>query len=548
MHHQRRLQVETSRLLIRPFYSGLSDARTQRLRRSGMTFNKPRGRDLLSRAFESRIRLAPMEDMHTLYQETTLAAVVERGEAPPPNPLDPTSSVGNPIRMRHAAEGDVRSVSMVGQRQAEEATAFQPHRTWRVGVAALFPSAGVSFSVPSLRASWTAMKVGDVSLGAFASVSETEGVGMSQELSANCQQIGGRSTITIPSPTICFPQAHPHFYAMWPKSNEADHCESSCVSSFSGLQPVSLSIPSAEGESAEENGESVIQLHLLGTPQRRDLQRSGDATQFPLCLARGVKSERAGGLHTFHLIPVLEPWIEVPEFGREEVQVEMIATYRNILLECAELQLPSDPLSADQLSASESKGFRFLPTDQKRCGAVDVLRVPALCLDQWQHEQGPSRSQWAHEIGKLNQQALIKAFHRLPVELKEKLLQNPIFTVELYVPPVLLPVFTQAFLEEAWETPDSTLRPARTALYPGLAPPPSLLSLDGWVGKREELKEAVATKGRSLLSGPTYQLSGEPVVEKEVWTEIRVFGSREEEAKRLARERETAKGEENDQQ
>lgn len=308
-----------------------------------------------------------------------------------------------------------------------------------------------------------------------------------------------------------------------------------------------------------------VTLNLLPAPQRRNLQKHCDATLLPVSWTRQVQQpnvnsstqvpvEEALSEH-YYLIPCVEPSIEKREYGREEAQVEMITAYRNILLECAEiLQQQKQETYCD----TDGERGNIIPeeysptvgTKQKRTcrqSRIDILRVPALCVKSFcsesPNDDGRSTEEdvsfFQHEIGKLNYEALLKGFHRLPPESKEALLRNPAFAVELFVPLSLIENFSKAFRSEAWEIQSSTLRPARTALYPGLDPPPSLLAMKGWVGKRPELKEGKFSKGKFLLNGPFYQLDGKPIEEKEVWTEIRVFGSKDEERERIKKENET---------
>lgn len=447
------------------FYSGLPDTRIQRLRRSGMTFNKPRGRDVLSKAFESRIRICPLAAVGDLYSTPyVLQQQVRHGASQAAallaSPLDPYSSVGNIARVRRREKGDERAAAVLAARADEERAVLDPHKVWHVGVVDVWHTSSSS--------SRAAEKM-----------------------------------------TVQLPQAHPLYYkAAW-----------------------------AEGASGEESAAAVIQRHtttnpshgqeeetlILGSEVRRYLQKSGDATRLPGRVTRNLSipseaAEKAAAaaevpIH-YYLIPCIDPHLMQRIYGREEAQVELISAYRNVLFECSEL--PNG-------------------------GYLDILRVPALGLDSWDsnNKLNDLPPVWLVEIGKLNQQSVIKAFHRLPPDTKEALMQNPAFTVEIYVPPVWLQHFVTAFLEEAWETPESTLRPGRTSLYPGLPPPRSLLAMEGWVGKRPELTMAIESEGRSLLKGQPRQLDGSAVTEMEVFTSLRVFGSREEERERLAAEAST---------
>ncbi|AAQ15895.1 uncharacterized protein TEOVI_000038600 [Trypanosoma equiperdum] len=285
---------------------------------------------------------------------------------------------------------------------------------------------------------------------------------------------------------ISFPASNPLYYEDWPTVSDNSEGEvpsdrRSGISSSLALGESGFSLPSSN---------------------KRHLRQYGDTT----LLRNSFVREAAHGVSAqFHTAICINPFIDVDRFRREEAQVEMISAYRNILYEAAEV--PD--------------------------GRADVIRIPALCCDTC----GP---RFYHEIGKLNQQSLIKGFHRIGSEAKETLMLNPKFIVEVYVPLPFLQQFQRAFLEDAWETPESTLNPGRTALYPGLAPPRSLLPLEGWIGKRPELVEAIETEGRSLMSGVKYSLDGKPIEEREVLAELRVFGREKEQEEMLKREEETA--------
>lgn len=148
---------------------------------------------------------------------------------------------------------------------------------------------------------------------------------------------------------------------------------------------------------------------------------------------------------------------------------------------------------------------------------------------------------FADDIAKLNQQSIIKGFHRVSLECKEALLSRPHFGVELYVPPHKLSWFQATFAQEAWETPESILTPGRLALYPGLAPPKQMLALDGWTGKRPELIEAIHTEGRSLELEAPKSLGGTPQEEMEVYANLNLTNSKAATAQMLALEESTAR-------
>ncbi|KPI86536.1 hypothetical protein ABL78_4401 [Leptomonas seymouri] len=500
----------------RSFYSGLDESRIHRLRRSGMTFNRPRGRDMLSVAFESRLRIVPLTQMSDLYGpiDTSLITAV--------NADDPTSSAGNPLEEKRCLAGDVQMRRVVEKKRMTEARLRQK-RDWRILVVDPIELAAAEAPVP-------------------------------------------------------FPSPHPLYYRDWPTASSATPCpqwasknvlELRETSVFgdpslrffsSGDASSSASAATATGEitaadasaSSSLSGEGAAHPPtLFAAPltsnayfyraiDRSHLQQSGDTTllsgeevrQTTLHLphpdstaAHPLPSSPHTIRQHFRTAVCVDPDIHHDRFQREEAQVEMITAYRNIMYEAVELAT-TDEASGGSLRRT-SATVRAAPY------VADVVRVPALC-------HYSCRQRFCHELGKLNQQSVIKGFHRLSNEAKEALISNRCFTFEVYVPPLLLEQFERAFLEEAWEAPTSTLNPGRTALYPGLAPPRTLLQYDGWTGKRPELIEAVETQGRSLLSGVKYGLDGRPIEEKEVLSSIRVFGAREEQQRMLAEERRTA--------
>ncbi|KAH9588992.1 hypothetical protein LSM04_009224 [Trypanosoma melophagium] len=280
---------------------------------------------------------------------------------------------------------------------------------------------------------------------------------------------------------VTFPAAHPSYYRGWKVEEGKEEEENSKISSSFVI--------------SDEFG------YTLSPDNKHHLRQNGDTT-----LLRGSFLKRSEDITVqFSVALCIDPYLDVERYRREEAQVEMISGYRNILYEAAEL--PQGP--------------------------ADIIRIPALSCDT-------CGSKFRHEIGKLNQQSLIKGFHRVSHACKEVLVPNPNFCVEVYVPPLLFSQFTLAFREEAWETPESTLNPGRTALYPGLPPPRSLLMFDGWVGKRPELIEAVATEGKSLMRGVQQTLDGRSIEPREVLADIRVFGRERERQEMLEKERETA--------
>ncbi|EPY17277.1 hypothetical protein STCU_10709 [Strigomonas culicis] len=273
------------------------------------------------------------------------------------------------------------------------------------------------------------------------------------------------------------------------------------------------------------------ELFFYQTRYRRQLRTNGDTVQLhgrttrreAVLLPAGAAAQQPFEMELeYHMALCVDPFVDCARFRREEAQVELISAYRNILYEAAELR--GGPASAPA---------RHLAPHTT---AADVLRIPALSLYS-------SGARFERDLGKLNQQALIKGFHRVGNEAKERLIMNRAFSVELYVPLPFFPLFEKAFLEEAWETPSSVLSPGRVELYPGLAPPAGLLDYEGWVGKRPELVAAVQTRGRSLTAGEAPRaLDGTPIAQQDVFAHVRLFGAEEELQQRLAGERASAGG------
>ncbi|EPY43074.1 hypothetical protein AGDE_00849 [Angomonas deanei] len=439
-----------------------------RLRRSGMTFNKPRGRDTLSLAFESRVRLVPFLSPSDLYGPLDVNLLLSAVE----NYKDPTSSLGNPLLQKKEAEGNARWREVQEKKRMEERQLLEK-RTWHVLVADPISKEAVEEPI------------------SFPSVHPTYYSGPPAELFE--QRILREESL----PAI--------EGAVDDSSNNNNNTENnvSCTYYY----------PPTVRNRMRQNGDSSL---LAGAYSRTD------RLSLPQTFVDRFQKSHMDIQQRFRVAACIDPFIDVSQYQREEAQVEMISAYRNILYEAAELGMESS-----------TTPVRRGTTISKDYYTADVLRIPALCV----HSCG---TRFYHDLGKLNQQALLKGFHRLSNEAKEKLILNRSFSVELFVPAVLFEQFEPVFLEEAWETPTSVLNPGRFALYPGLAPPRSLLELDGWVGKRPELVEAVETKGKSLMSGHRYNLDGTLIQEEEVYATMRIFGTDESKQKRIEGERRTA--------
>ncbi|ESL11859.1 hypothetical protein TRSC58_00382 [Trypanosoma rangeli SC58] len=280
---------------------------------------------------------------------------------------------------------------------------------------------------------------------------------------------------------VPYPAPHPTYYSGW-----TDDYQSHSPAKTHGTSPFLV-------------GESGRTLQPINKMQ---LRQNGDTS----LLREFFTRRNASHDPTMYAVTLcIDPFLDLERFRREEAQVELICGYRNVLYEASEL--PGGP--------------------------ADVVRIPALSCDT-------CGENLRHELGKLSQQALIKGFHRISNEAKECLIVNPHFRVEVYVPPRLFEQFERAFLEDAWEAPESTINPGRTALYPGLPPPRALLEAEGWIGKRRELVEAIETEGRSLMRGTQRALDGTAITPREVLTDIRVFGREQEQQAMLEGERKTA--------
>jgi hypothetical protein len=462
-----------------------------------MTFNRPRGRDTFSIAFESRLRIVPLTHVSDLYGPIDVSLITAV------NADDPTSSAGNPLEQKKYMAGDALMRRVVEKKRKDEAS-LRGKRDWHVLVVDPIELAAVAAPIP-------------------------------------------------------FPSPHPLYYCDWPtpsSSSSSSGMEQRRPSQhvleqreICGYGDPSLPFLSS-GDGADDvlspNVPSTSNAFFYRTVDRNHLQQNGDTTllhgtvvhQTTLHLPHPDSTASAplpSSPHTirqhFHTAVCVDPDIHHDRFHREEAQVEMISAYRNILYEAAEVALSS--LDSGSGGSIRGRARQSSATVRAAPYVADVVRVPALC------HYSCGRNLY-HELGKLNQQSVIKGFHRLSSEAKEALIANRCFTVELYVPPMLLEQFERAFLEEAWEVPTSTLNPGRTALYPGLAPPRTLLQYNGWTGNRPELIEAVETKGKSLLSGVKYGLDGKPIEQTEVLASLRIFGTCEEQQQMLEGERRTA--------
>lgn len=491
------------RTLGRNFYSGLDESRVHRLRRSGMTFNRPRGRDTFSAAFESRLRIVPLTQMSDLYAPIDVSLLTAV------NADDPTSSEGNPLEKKKYMAGDARMRKVVEDKQRAEA-ALREKRDWHLLVVDPIELRMVPAPLPfpsphpAYYHDWTTM----------------EG-----ERRSSSRVLERRPTVEFGIPIPDAPaETTGTGTGVAVAAAAATDVADGTVANVDASGPLAFFYPSGNRRHLQQNGDTTL---LSGVQVRQTTLSIPSSTSTAAQLLPSLSQTIRQHIHTAVCV---DPDISHDRFHREEAQVEMISAYRNILYEAFELGLASSSAS----SASAGGSLRRTAVTQGGVPFVaDVVRVPALC-----HYSCGRR--FLHELGKLNQQAVVKGFHRLSNEAKEALIMNRSFTVEIYVPPMLLEQFERAFLEEPWEVPLSTLNPGRTALYPGLAPPRSLLEYDGWVGKRPELVEGVATQGKSLLRGTKVGLDGRVIEEREVLASLRVFGAREEQQQMLEGERKTA--------
>lgn len=205
----------------------------------------------------------------------------------------------------------------------------------------------------------------------------------------------------------------------------------------------------------------------------RQLLRNGDT------YVHTVSSDGSNGPNRLRIL-VVEPDTRHKQFRREETQVELMTAYRNVLYEVAEwhTQAPS------RVGAFER------PRDAQRI-ATHTLRIPALSLQS-------CGTNVVGEIAKLNQQALVKGFHRCAPHVKEWYALQEQLRVEIYVPAAYMRDFVRAFGEEPWPHPESIWDPGRLTLYPGMPVPDGLLQYEGWTGKRGEILAAKNDPDRQL--------------------------------------------------
>ncbi|CUG92364.1 Hypothetical protein, putative [Bodo saltans] len=402
---------------LRTFYSGFDDTRVSRLRKTNALFNKPRGRDAASEAFERRIDLKPMWSVGDLY-------------------------------------------------------------------------AGLD----------------DQSLGSTALVLPVSS--------------GAEVERSISLPSTCRFQ---YYESLFPRKNSQQELTSSHDAADSLLVAVNEDIggpqyPQDMKRFLRNNGDTYsVALPTTGTPTASSASPTSSTA---------AAHDLGGGL----LVLVVNPVLDHKDYQRSEAEVEMISAYRNILSEITDWSM-GVPLPFE---AAALAGRRAVATRRRR---LTTLRVPVLSVDT----ETPALRQ---QLAKMTQAALIKAFHRIAPRSKEHLLfsssavlteknsaairpeaatvkeaDGSDFRIELFVPPELLQEYQQSFLTEAWAPMKSVFLPPRLDLYAGTPPPEQLAVMDGWVGNRPELLEAIRTKGKSL-EGVQYGLDGKVIEPFDVMANI----------------------------
>eukprot|EP00759_Apiculatamorpha_spiralis_P041356 PhF_6_TR40011/c0_g1_i1/m.59379 len=171
---------------------------------------------------------------------------------------------------------------------------------------------------------------------------------------------------------------------------------------------------------------------------------------------------------TEQLVYVVEP--DLTQFPMpDEAQVELITAYRNILLDAVH-------------------GFR----------PFSELRVPPLSVH-------PDLSgKHVKRIIKMNQQALIKSFHRIPEYMQDELNDMGAF-VHVVVPDAYYELFARIYAEEPWQVARTLFNLGRTDMYTDTEIPAQLREYPGWTGKRPELlgDQPIATLCSSELPPTT---------------------------------------------
>ena len=222
-----------------------------------------------------------------------------------------------------------------------------------------------------------------------------------------------------------------------------------------------------DGDAATSSYDSVI---ALAPSAMRRLQGDADTRvlRIPVELRGGSSAESV----VAHVIQVVEPDIRPYHMMRMEAQVELVTAFRNILMEFFEICCPPDATGGAGAAIRQTPRFH-------------TLRIPALSLSL--HD-----GKFALDIEKMHQQALIQAFHRCSLDVKDWFAVHPQLRVELHVPQPLLAGFERAFADEAWETPRSAVLPPKPHMYHGLPMPPQLIAnAPGFIGGRKEI-EALA--------------------------------------------------------
>jgi len=246
---------------------------------------------------------------------------------------------------------------------------------------------------------------------------------------------------------------HRHFYAGMTKEREKALRDSSIAQRMPGGRDTATLLfeQCLRVASLEEKRASDIHVVLLraGTDE---VSRKGDAAYH---LRRAADCYRDTATRTIYAVePNLGDSFEV-----DEAQVEMITTYRNILLEAYALR------------------------------PVTTLSIPALCLREG------TAGRYSNRVPKMNQMSVIKGFHRISEDAQDyftEIAHRKELAIRIAVPEVLLPLMQSVYQEEPWPYQRTIMHLGRTDFYNQTTPPRQLQeTAPGWVGKRKELEAGV---------------------------------------------------------
>jgi len=183
-----------------------------------------------------------------------------------------------------------------------------------------------------------------------------------------------------------------------------------------------------EANPAKSTLHDALGLHSWDRDVKIHLQRNGDTF---------VK--KYGGVSVIH---VLEPDLRARVFRLEEAQVELISTYRNILLDFLDVMVE---------------------------GGVRDLHMAPLSMGDL---SGDHRKE---EMVNMNHQAILKGFHRIPNDVKDRFSIRTDYTFHVCVPVVEdFVAFEAEFKAEAWVPGESIMHLGRKNMYYALDRPSNL--------------------------------------------------------------------------